>query len=108
MKNGNLSEAFQSVTKIIYETIDEINLLLSDEMKLDKSLNTVIFGENGKLDSLGMVNFIVSLEDKIKENLGFEISLSDGKVISEKNSPLSTIKALSDYISSFKGRNEPR
>lgn len=102
MDNGNLYHINQNIIKIIYQVIDEVNPLLSEEMKLDKSPNTVIFGEKGKLDSLGIVNFIVALEDKIKENFGFEISLSDGKVISEKDSPLNTIQTLSEYISSFR------
>ena len=102
MKNDNLRNINQDIIKTIYQVIDEVNPLLSEDMKLDKSLNTVIFGESGKLDSLGMVNFIVALEDKIKENFGFEISLSDGKVISQKNSPLNTIQTLSDYICYFR------
>lgn len=100
-ENGNLHDMNQNIIEAIYQVIDEVNPLLSGEMKLDKSLNTVILGENGKLDSLGMVNFIVAMEDKIKESFGFEISLSDEKVIAEKNSPLSTVQTLSDYICSF-------
>ncbi len=101
MNNNDLRNS-EDVVKVIYRVIDEVNTLLSGKMKLEKSLNTVIFGENGKLDSLGMVNFIVNLEDKIKEEFGFEIFLSDGKVISQENSPLRSIQALADYICSFK------
>ncbi len=60
----------KEVIYLIYGVIDKVNELLPDEQKLTKSENTKLYGTDGQLDSLGMVNFIVALEQKIEEDNG--------------------------------------
>ena len=50
----------KKILEIIYDTIDEVNESNPDEMKLAKSLKTIIIGNGGVLDSLGIINFIIS------------------------------------------------
>ena len=88
----------EAVTQIIFNAIDEINEQRSDDKKLEKSLDIAIYGQSGALDSLSLVNFIVSIEDKLIETFDVTLTLADEKAMSQKNSPFSTISNLVEYI----------
>ncbi|MBL7001991.1 MAG: acyl carrier protein [Nitrosopumilus sp.] len=88
----------KEVLKVIYDTVDEINLELDDDKKIDKSSSTALYGGSGTLDSFELVNFIVLLEEKIDDALQKIISLTDEKALSQKNSPFRTISSLEKYI----------
>jgi D-alanine--poly(phosphoribitol) ligase subunit 2 len=88
----------ETIIQTIYGVVDEINLQQPDNGQLEKSLDTVLFGQNGKLDSLGLVNFVVAAEQNIEEALGVSVSVSDERAMSQKNSPFRTIGTLIDYI----------
>ena len=82
----------------IYDTIDEINLQDDQEQKLEKSHSTILLGKGSKLDSLGLVNFIVSLEENLEDNLDLELTLADQRAMNQDSSPFSSVKSLSEYI----------
>ena len=89
---------FDKILTSIYKAIDIVNPNLTSEMKLEKSQETILFGENGKLDSLGLVNFIVAIEGEMADAFGVEITLADEKAMSQKNSPFKNIDNLAKYI----------
>jgi len=91
----------EKILYIIYAVIDEINEQLEKDQRLDKSLDTVLFGQSGKLDSLGMVNFIVGLEEKVAAETGKEISLADQMMALDEDSPLKTVEGLAQYVYSI-------
>ena len=88
----------ERITQAVYKAIDEVNKMLPAKLRLDKTLDTVILGEKGKLDSLGFVNLIVATEMKIEEDTGVAISLIREETISSDHSPFETVKTLSGYI----------
>ena len=51
-----------NIKTIVFTTIDELNQNLIKEDQLEKSLETRLFGGNSNLDSLGLVNLIVAVE----------------------------------------------
>ncbi len=67
-----------------------VNLELRDELKL--------FGGESLLDSLGLVSFIVSIEEEIEDKFGISIILADEKAMSRRTSPFSRVSYLVDYI----------
>ena len=89
----------ETIIQTIYGVVDEVNLQQPDNGQLEKSLDTVLFGQNGKLDSLGLVNFVIASEQNIEEALGVLVSVSDERAMSQRNSPFRTIGTLVDYIS---------
>ena len=89
----------KTIIQTIYGVVDEVNLQQPDNGQLEKSLDTVLFGQNGKLDSLGLVNFVIASEQKVEEALGVSVSVSDERAMSQRNSPFRTIGTLVDYIS---------
>jgi acyl carrier protein len=86
------------VLRILYATIDEFNESTPPARQLAKMPETNLFGASGALDSLGLVNFIVLLEQRIGEECGVAITLADEKALSRKNSPFLTVDSLSEYI----------
>ena len=88
----------EKVIKLIFDVIDEVNEQFPKGRQLKKSVDTVLFGNSGELDSLGLVNFIIATEQKIEEELDVTISLTDERAMSQKNSPFKTVGTLADYI----------
>jgi len=91
------------VLKIIFEAIDNINeeLRLEGERAIVKAPATVLFGSNSKLDSLGLINLIVAIEEKIEEEYDVNITLADEKAMSQMDSPFKTVESLVNYICSI-------
>jgi D-alanine--poly(phosphoribitol) ligase subunit 2 len=86
------------IRKVIFSAIDELNQQLCKEDRLEKSLETGLFGANSNLDSLELVNLIVAVEQNIEDEFGTNIILADERAMSQKHSPFRTIGSLSDYI----------
>ena len=89
----------ERVIQAIFRAVDELNQQQPKEQRMEKSIDTVLFGRSGKLDSLGLVTLIVAAEQKVGEEFGVSITLADERAMSQKNSPFKTIGSLVDYIS---------
>ena len=89
----------EKIIELVFDSVDENNQQLPEERQLKKLTGAVLFGASGGLDSLGLVNLIVDVEQKIEDAFGVTINLADEKAISQKNSPFATIETLAAYIS---------
>ena len=88
---------YEQALRMVYDTIDIVNRQLPAARRLAKSPDTVIVGAGGALDSLGIINFVVALEDKVGEAIGTPIELLDLEMLTER-SPFRTVGALTRYI----------
>ena len=88
----------KQLLETIYKSLDEINENLNDAQKLIKDKNTVLFGKDGQLDSLGLVNLLVIIEQNIEDEFDVSITIADEKAMSQKYSPFRTLGSLVDYI----------
>lgn len=88
------------IIDIIYSSIKEINDEM-DSLNLSKNRETILFGPDSKLDSMGLVQFISILEDKIEEAQGEYYPLADEKAMSMSESPFKTVGSLENYIKSL-------
>ena len=88
----------EQALRLVYETIDVVNQQLPAPRRLRKGPDTVIVGVAGSLDSLGIVNFIVTLEEKAGELLGAPIQLLDDTMLAEADSPFRTVATLTSYL----------
>ena len=94
MKNQK-SNAFE----VIKKSIDQLNSQIDNNFRLDQSADTVLFGKNGKLDSLGLINLIVAVEQNIEDEFDISLTLADERAMSQRHSPFRTVGSLVDYIS---------
>jgi acyl carrier protein len=63
--------------------------------------DTVLFGNNSVIDSIGLVIIVVEVEQRVFDDFNINISLADEKAMSQKNSPFKTIESLSNYINNL-------
>jgi hypothetical protein len=92
----------EKIIQAIYAAIDEVNQMMPEDQRLEKSLETVILdGSDGALDSQGLINFTVATEETIESIFGIEMSLTDENIFLQETSPLKTVGTLADYIFSF-------
>src|SRR5688572_30469866 len=89
----------ERVWQVLQRAVDRVNEQLPEERPLDKSPQTVLFGKNGRLDSLGLVSFIVEVEQELADEFGIAVTLADERAMSQKNSPFLTLQTLEEYIS---------
>ena len=67
----------EKIIQVIFDAIDEINERYPEDQRLSKSVDTVLTGESGELDSLGLVSFAIAVEERIQYDLGKTISLAE-------------------------------
>lgn len=103
MSGGEKSER---ILQAIYRAVDAINEERPRGRALEKSPQTTLFGKGGQLDSLGLVSFIVEVEQQVEEELGVSITLADERAMSRQRSPFLTIQSLADYVSFLVEENE--
>jgi acyl carrier protein len=84
------------ILEIIYQAIDDVNF--QNDLAIKKEPETKLFGSQGTIDSLGLVNLIVSVEEGVNTEFETSITLADEKAMSQKNSPFKSIQSLADYI----------
>ena len=89
---------YKKVVEKILQAIEEINDQLPQKQKLAQSTSTVLFGKDGKLDSLGLVNLLVIIEQNIEDEFDISITIADERAMSQKHSPFRTIGTLAKYI----------
>lgn len=73
---------------------DEIN----ESVDLSERENIKLFGGDGLLDSIGLVSFIVEVEERLEDEFDVSVVLADEKAMSRRTSPFARISYLADYI----------
>jgi hypothetical protein len=86
------------IVKLVHGVIDELNELLPEGEALRKEPGTVILGEGGGLDSMGTVNLVVALDNRLQETLGRPVNLTEDPRIFEKGGVLSTVGTMTDFL----------
>ena len=94
------------MNKKIYQLIITSIKENSDLVAQDLSSDTPIFGKDSNFDSLGLVTFLVDLEQRIEDEIGINIAIADERAISLKNSPFKTVGTLNDFLVERLEKNE--
>ena len=71
----------ERIKALVFQTIDEVNEPLTKEQRLDKSLDSVLFGRGSRLDSIGLVNLVVETEAKLADEFGVAVTIADEKAM---------------------------
>ena len=86
------------VESAVFTAIDEVNEQLPEGGRIPRNREAAVFGELGVLDSLGLVNLIVAVEQAVEDEFDESITLADEKAVSQKNSPFRTVGSLIEYV----------
>lgn len=60
--------------------------------------DTVLVGSDPVLDSLGVVQLIVEVEQRVEQAHNISVTLANDKAMSARNSPFRTIGVLADHV----------
>ena len=83
--------------QIVIQALELANLSRSNDTQIPISDTSILFGQNGHLDSMALVALLMDIEDALQEQ-GIDISLSDEKAMSLTRSPFKDIPSMSQYV----------
>jgi len=86
------------ITEIVFEAIDEVNQLLPRDRRIPKSEDAMLFGPSGLLDSMGVVNLSVAVEEKVEKKFGVSVSLIGDEAMGEEVFPMESVQSLIGYL----------
>jgi acyl carrier protein len=81
---------------IIYESLEELNEQLPNHQRIQKSPDGVLAGRAGGLDSLGFVNLIALVEEKVAHRYKITVSLVDA--FSHEDDALENVGRFADSL----------
>ena len=87
---------YKEIVELIVDTARELG---EDEIGLGDDLaeDTVLFGKEGVLDSMGLVTLIVAVEQAIEDRYEKTAGLADEKAMSQERSPYRSVRTLAEY-----------
>ena len=88
----------EKIEKIIIDALKQVYDDQNISFKIDLNSDIKLFGSEANLDSLGLINLIVAVEQKIEDIFETVITLADERAMSQDLSPFESIMSLTDYI----------
>lgn len=85
------------IDAMISEAVNELNSMRPQLPPVALDFDKPLFGPEGQVDSLGLVNLIVALEQQVETELGISITLASERTMSQRNSPFRTLATLRDF-----------
>ncbi|KJK57076.1 hypothetical protein [Saccharothrix sp. ST-888] len=95
------------ILRLIYEAIDVVNEGLPPGATLEKAPELALFGAEGRLDSLGLVELLAETELRLQDEFSVSVSLVDDKALSQRNSPFRSVASLANYAAEVLGSELP-
>lgn len=83
--------------EILYPAVQEAQRSIPAASALEPRSDAVLFGDGG-LDSMGLVQFIIIVEERLQDQAGVELTLASDKAMSRRSSPFQTLGTLAEYI----------
>jgi acyl carrier protein len=88
------------ITQVVLNALGLANQSRPDNQQIPVSTTTIIFGNEGHLDSMGLVTLLMDIEDALQDD-DINISLSDERAMSQVHSPFRDVPSLVIYIQSL-------
>jgi acyl carrier protein len=82
----------------IEKALEELNQQLPSEAQLEVSPDAILLGPDGRLDSLGLVNLILLIEERMASEFGAAISLTDENALSRPEAVFRDVQTLARHI----------
>jgi len=92
------------VLDAIFDAIDAVNALAPEDRRIPKSEAVELLGDAAGVDSLGLINLIVTVEQQVETRFGRTISLTGDDELTRSDGPLRTVGALADYVGALLDR----
>jgi acyl carrier protein len=86
------------VIQSIYDAIRRMNDFRPPAEQLACAEATTLYGREGPLDSLGLVSFILDVEEAVNAQTGRNLVLADERAMAQHRNPFRTVRSLADYV----------
>jgi acyl carrier protein len=94
-----VSDVERRASRCVSEALREANALRSPDEQLSEDEGTVLLGDGGALDSLGVVNLAVALESAIEREFGQSIGVVGELLGATDPAPFRTVGLLTRFVS---------
>ncbi len=84
--------------KIVLESLNEVFVQIGAAPPDSVTEDTVLVGTDAVLDSLGVVQLIVEVEQRVEQEHSVSVTLANDKAMSARNSPFRTVGVLADHV----------
>ncbi|GGS28226.1 MULTISPECIES: acyl carrier protein [Streptomyces] len=95
------------ILRLVHEAIDVVNEGLPPGAALEKAPEVTLFGVDGRLDSLGLVELLAETEVRLEEEFSVSVSLVNDKALSQRNSPFRSVGSLVTYVTDVVATEAP-
>ncbi len=88
-------------TEVEALVLESVRLLAEDfeiEALRKADAQSRLYGEDGHLDSMALVNLIADLEEAVAEKYGASIALADEKAMSASRSPYRSVGSMTEAV----------
>jgi acyl carrier protein len=86
------------ILEAVLAAVRDTNVVLPPDRSLEASEQAGLLEPAGRLDSLGLVNLIVAVENRCQSALGTTISLVDAVAMPLEANPFQTVRSLVDHL----------
>lgn len=86
------------IIKIIYSSIEEINTSNILEVPILKQEDSLLWGPDSNLDSIGQTSLLLSIENAINFYFKVEVSLAEESAFFTEKNHFRDVRALANYI----------
>ena len=87
-----------TATAVILNVIREYNEQVPNDHRIPETPDATLFGRHGALDSLGLVNLILMVEEHLENEYQIALTLADERAMSQERSPFHNVASLAGYI----------
>ena len=88
----------ENIVNLLLSTLEVHFNEINEPVDLSERENIKLFGGDGLLDSMGLVSFVVEVEERLEDEFNVSVILADEKAMSRRTSPFARISYLADYI----------
>jgi acyl carrier protein len=86
------------IRSLVLQSLAALNELRSAQTRFRTTDDMALYGAGGVLDSLELVNLVVDLEQRLDEEMGAIVTLTDEKAVSQRHSPFRSVPALVEFV----------
>ena len=96
--------SFDDIGQIVFDALNDLSATLPVGDGIARlSLDSPLFGEEGALDSLGLVNLVVLTERRVEDAYKTEISLADDSALAADDNPFRTVRSYVAFTTALVG-----
>ena len=104
MSETNATPSREEIERVVYRAIEETNEMLEGDSKVALSQDAPLFGKQGVLDSIELVNLVSAVEQEIDDEFDTTITIADERAMSRSKSPFLTVGTLTDSVEELLGQ----